>query len=272
MEHDSRKHRQLLGTFTLIELLVVVAIIAIRAGMLLPALNAARDKARQTDCLSKLKQIGTAVLMYADSNKETYMPATGMVVVPWGPSRNLPWLFFIAREMGVKDESSRFWNANTSASAYANIPHNLFKRYVCDANEIKYIAQVGNNPTNFPYYLTNYMINQCVAAVYRKNDADPYALYPGVKISQMRHATKTGLLWDALPSNTTPYRGTVNTVTVTNATYNCVGRPHSGKKVSNLLYADGHAVSAIPAPVMPMVYTTGSALWEGSEPNFQYCK
>ena len=255
----------------MIELLVVIAIIAILAGMLLPALNAARDKARQTDCLSKLKQIGTAVLMYADSNKETYMPATGPCAVPWG-NMNLPWIFFIAREMGVKNESSSFWNANASASGYANIPHNLFKRYVCDANEIKYIGQVGANPTNYPYFLTNYIINQCVAAVYRKSDADPFGLYPGVKISQMRHASKTGLLWDVLPTNTSPFRGTLNTVTITNATVNCVGRPHGGKKVSNLLYADGHAISAIPAPVMPMVYTTGSALWEGTDPNFQYCK
>src|SRR4051812_13087388 len=61
--------------FTLIELLVVIAIIAILAAILFPVFAHAREKARQTSCLSNLKQLSSGMTMYAQDSDGLFPPA-----------------------------------------------------------------------------------------------------------------------------------------------------------------------------------------------------
>jgi prepilin-type N-terminal cleavage/methylation domain-containing protein/prepilin-type processing-associated H-X9-DG protein len=81
LNHRSVRPRR--GAFTLIELLVVIAIIAILAAILFPVFAQAREAARQTTCLSNLKQIGTATMMYVQDYDEIYVPVGGTLEKPW---------------------------------------------------------------------------------------------------------------------------------------------------------------------------------------------
>ena len=71
------------SAFTLIELLVAIAVIAILAVFLFPAFALAREKARQSACLSNFKQIGTAVMMYLQDWDEVY-PTCRLPMFPGG--------------------------------------------------------------------------------------------------------------------------------------------------------------------------------------------
>jgi prepilin-type N-terminal cleavage/methylation domain-containing protein/prepilin-type processing-associated H-X9-DG protein len=84
--------------FTLIELLVVIAIIAILAAILFPVFAKAREKARQSSCLSNMKQLGLAMMQYAQDFDETlpavyrYMPPSGTTNLYWWADVTQPYV------------------------------------------------------------------------------------------------------------------------------------------------------------------------------------
>ena len=108
--------------FTLIELLVVIAIIAILAAMLLPALSAARERARCATCVSNLKQQGLAIVMYANNNADYRTPVVpsmgaarsgdqGFELIFKGGYLEDPNVFYCPSERKITRE--KYWYENT---------------------------------------------------------------------------------------------------------------------------------------------------------------
>jgi prepilin-type N-terminal cleavage/methylation domain-containing protein len=145
--NESNMSQSKIHAFTLIELLVVIAIIAILAGLLLPVLGRAKQKAQLTACTSNLKQIGTAISMYTADNKE-FLPGptwTGMfstyssqnvAAFPDGSTgdQNGSLLYYIATYLGQRAPSSLIRTAMVSR---------------CPAS-IRVVPQGAHNPAAVP--------------------------------------------------------------------------------------------------------------------------
>ncbi|MCC7492652.1 MAG: prepilin-type N-terminal cleavage/methylation domain-containing protein [Fimbriimonadaceae bacterium] len=111
--------------FTLIELLVVIAIIAILAAILFPVFAKAREKARQTSCLSNLKQIGNAQMMYSQDYDEMLFPYRTRAANPYagqaGVSANAAGRTFFNQLLDPYIKNAQVWRCPSKPNSWVNI-------------------------------------------------------------------------------------------------------------------------------------------------------
>lgn len=140
--------------FTLIELLVVIAIIAILAAILFPVFARAREKARQSSCLSNIKQLSLGILMYAQDYDETYMQfgyqIPGMTLGANGT--NVCWWRFLVQPY-VKNwqifncPTATYQDASSSLQQYLNhygYNSRIANRRLSDVNEPARVIAIGD--------------------------------------------------------------------------------------------------------------------------------
>jgi prepilin-type N-terminal cleavage/methylation domain-containing protein/prepilin-type processing-associated H-X9-DG protein len=212
--------------FTLIELLVVIAIIAILAAILFPVFAQARAKARQTSCLSNMKQIGTGLMMYTQDYDEVLAgvdPSNGYAA---GLARNLGW-----NEPFTAGIPATYRNWARDLQPYIK----NYGVYQCPDARPRTSFNGGNPPYNecnkaaYPNcYNTSYALNGIV-------ESRSLAVIPApadiVFLREFSIFTRT--------AQTRPVR-TSATATTFNQ-FNHILYDYIHNEGSNLLYCDGHA-------------------------------
>jgi prepilin-type N-terminal cleavage/methylation domain-containing protein len=161
-----RRHRGFSG-FTLVELLVVIAIIGILVALLLPAIQAAREAARRTQCNNNLKQIGVALYNYHDTHKvfpAGYIHRNATGDPDWG------WAVFIMPFMEMdamyqqldvgKTQLINFYNASATADQIALLQTPI-AAYRCPSDVAKPLNNLcrfgAQNPAPFDIATSNYV-------------------------------------------------------------------------------------------------------------------
>lgn len=211
-----------LNNFTLVELLIVIAIIAILAALLLPALNKARIKAQALKCLSNMKTCGAVTIMYADSNK-------GDIIAYWERTVN-------GANVGSWVDWMQVSGDIADGAKYVSCPTFLPK-----AAQYGVFATVKNYEVygmgHYVFYPVDKMLNTSVGARH------------SINIKRLRGASLFPLQFDSVRTDT--LGGIQSCIVAGNTAYN-INIRHNNK--ANVSFADGHA-AAISKPELKNVLT-----------------
>jgi len=148
--------------FTLVELLVVIAIIGVLVALLLPAVQAAREAARRTQCTNNLKQVGLALHNYHDKNNHLPAGGTGNLYLGDG-NRSFSWITFVLpylEERNLYDlvDFSGHW----STAHNMDLTVNPIPGLLCPSNDVVHDLHLLVHPTfgsQGPFYTTHYQSN-----------------------------------------------------------------------------------------------------------------
>ena len=168
--------------FTLIELLVVIAIIAILAAILFPVFAQAREKARQITCLSNQKNLGTAVVMYAQDFDETIVPWLTALEYAGQNQRERVWPFKLQPYIknGASQPSQQKPNGVFSCPSWSQ--QNYLK--AADAADCSGNGNPGSSGLSIAFPASEFYSNFGIAGAYPSVcgsgvQSDPYYHFPG---------------------------------------------------------------------------------------------